>query len=69
MLSTTDDDVAASKTTASPRPASGRTDPAGASAAAGETAACAGEMVGGGLSAALDPQDARATVVTITATL
>jgi hypothetical protein len=45
--------------------ANGRTEPAGFSVAAGDTAAWAGEIVGGGLSAGLDEHDRQATVVTI----
>jgi hypothetical protein len=67
--STTNDAVAESKMAASPRPGNGRTDPDGFSVVAGETAARAGEIVGGGRSAGLDehPDDAKrqATIVTI----
>jgi hypothetical protein len=45
--------------------ANGRTEPAGFSVAAGDTAAWAGEIVGGGLSAGLDEHDRQATIVTI----
>jgi hypothetical protein len=68
-LSTTNDEVAESKTAASPLPANGRTEPADFPVAAGETAAWAGEIVGGGLSAGLDEHDRQATIVTIARTL
>src|SRR3954447_5218111 len=66
--STTNDDVAGSKTAAWPAAAKGRTAPAGFSVAAGEMAASAGEMFGGGLSAGLaehpDDPATQATAVT-----
>jgi hypothetical protein len=71
--STTNDDVAGSKAAASPAAANGRTEPAGFSVTAGEMAALAGEIVGGGLSAGLAEHPAdpsrQATAVTATTTL
>src|SRR4051812_38968593 len=71
--STTNDDVARSKTAASPAAAKGLTAPAGFAVTAGEIAAWAGEIVGGGLSAGLaehpDDPATQATTVTNTPTL
>jgi surface antigen len=63
------DEVAESKTAASPLPASGRTEPVGFCVKTGETAALAGEIVGGGLAAGFDEHDRQATVVTSARTL
>lgn len=49
-LSTTNEDVARSNTAATACPASGRTTPAGCPVTAGDCAAWAGTIVGGGLS-------------------
>jgi hypothetical protein len=66
--STTNDEVTASKTAASPMPARGSTKPGGRSVTAGEAAADAGEIVGGGLSVCFE-QAAEALNITMAATL
>ncbi|MDP9167017.1 MAG: hypothetical protein M3O32_13290, partial [Actinomycetota bacterium] len=63
-LSTTSDESVESNSAASPVPASGRTDPSGGCVTAGETAARADGMVGGGLLAGLVEQAKQATIVT-----
>jgi hypothetical protein len=66
-LSTANDAVAASNTVASASPASGRTTPAGSPVTAGDCAAWAGTMVGGGASVLLAEQLTNPTVASTTA--
>jgi len=66
-LSTASVAVAGSNTAAWARPGNGRTTPAGAPVTGGDCAACAGTIVGGGLSALFAEQPASATVASATA--
>ncbi|WP_203457327.1 hypothetical protein, partial [Mycolicibacterium sp. CBMA 361] len=65
--STTSDDVDASYVAPVPGPGKARTTPSGAPVTAGDTAARPGEMVGGGVSAGCEEQEARAPTVSAAA--